>query len=80
MVNGDLMCYVTLVDENNIAHEVGATFEICENPDRFLNQKVRLSYERVPVNDCESAEPCGKTRIESLITNMQIIGGGKSEE
>ena len=72
MVNGDLMCYVTLVDENNIEHEVGATFEICENPDRFLNQKVRLSYERVPVNDCESAEPCGKTRIESLITKMEI--------
>lgn len=80
MVNGDLMCYVTLVDENNIEHEVGATFEICENPDRFLNQKVRLSYKRVPVNDCESAEPCGKTRIESLIINMEIIGGGKSEE
>lgn len=79
MVNGDLMCYVTLVDENNIEHEVGATFEICENPNRFLNQKVRLFYERLPVNDCESAEPCGKTRIESLITNMEIVGGGNSE-
>lgn len=72
MVNGDLMCYVSLVDENNIKHEVGATFEICENPNRFLNQKVRLSYEKVSVNDCESAEPCGKNRIESLIINMEL--------
>lgn len=72
MVNGDLMCYVSLVDENNIKHEVGATFEICENPNRFLNQKVRLSYENVSVNDCESAEPCGKNRIESLIINMEL--------
>jgi hypothetical protein len=78
MVNGDLMCYVTLVDENNIEHQVGATFEICENPNRFLNQKVRLFYKRVPINDCESAEPCGKTRIDSLITNMEIVGGGNS--
>jgi hypothetical protein len=78
MVNGDLICYVTLVDENNIEHQVGATFEICENPNRFLNQKVRLFYKRVPVNDCESAEPCGKTRSEPLITNMEIVGGGNS--
>ena len=72
MVNGDLMCYVSLVDENNIKHEVGATFEICENSNRFLNQKVRLSYKRVSVNDCESAEPCGKNRMESLIINMEL--------
>jgi hypothetical protein len=72
MVNGDLMCYVSLVDENNIKHEVGATFEICENQNRFLNQKVRLSYEKVSVNDCESAEPCGKNRMESLIINMEL--------
>ena len=32
MVGGDLMCYVTLVDENGIRHQdVGATFEMCEN-------------------------------------------------
>lgn len=79
MVNGDLMCYVTLVDENNSEHEIGATFEICANSNLFLNQKVRLFYERIPVNDCQSIEPCGKTRIESLITKMETIGDGNSE-
>ncbi|MEQ8754335.1 MAG: hypothetical protein RID09_12555 [Coleofasciculus sp. G1-WW12-02] len=79
MVNGDLMCYVTLVAENNIEYEVGATFDICANSNLFVNQKVRLFYERIPVNDCQSAEPCGKTRIESLITQMETIGGGNSE-
>jgi hypothetical protein len=38
------MCYVTLIDENNIQHEVGADFDICVNQNTFLNQKVRLSY------------------------------------
>lgn len=73
MVNGDLMCYVKLVDENNIEHEVGAAFDICVNQNTYLNQKVRLSYERVPINDCQSAEPCGKTRLESIITKMELI-------
>lgn len=79
MVNGDLLCYVTLVDENNVEHHVGADFEICANEDTFLNQKVRVSYEAVPVNDCQSAEPCGKTRIESIITQMEIVGAANPE-
>ncbi|MEQ8465369.1 hypothetical protein [Coleofasciculus sp. E1-EBD-02] len=79
MVNGDLMCYVSLVDENNSEHEIGATFEICANSNLFLNQKVRLVYERIPVNDCQSIEPCGKTRIESLITKMETVRDGNSQ-
>lgn len=78
MVNGDLMCYVTLVDENEVQHEVGADFEICANQNTFLNQKVRVSYEVVSINDCQSAEPCGKTRKESIITKMEIIGEGNA--
>lgn len=78
MVNGDLMCYVTLADENNVAHQVGASFDICEKQDTFLNKKVRVSYELVSINDCQSAEPCGKTRKESIITKMEIIGQGNS--
>jgi hypothetical protein len=74
LVNGDLMCYVTLVDENKIEHEVGADFEVCVNQNTFLNQKVRVFYELVSINDCESAEPCGKSRKESIITKMEIIG------
>ncbi|MBW4612161.1 MAG: hypothetical protein KME21_02570 [Desmonostoc vinosum HA7617-LM4] len=73
MVNGDIMCYVTLVDETGREHNVGASFEICEKQDAFLNKKVRAFYEIASVNDCQSAEPCGKTRKESLITKLEIL-------
>jgi len=77
MVNGDLMCYVTLVDENGIRYQdVGATFEICENENTFLFKKVFLVYRQVPVNDCQSAEPCGKTRQETLIIQMKVADFG----
>ncbi len=73
LVNGDLMCYVTLVDENGTEHNVGASFDICTEQATFLNKKVRAFYELESVNDCQSAEPCGKTRKESLITKMEIL-------
>ncbi|WP_414580798.1 hypothetical protein [Scytonema sp. PCC 10023] len=74
IVNGDIMCYVNLVDNKGKQYNsVGASFELCANEKTFLNKKVRLSYNRVSVNDCQSAEPCGKSRLETLITKMQII-------
>ncbi|BAY28189.1 hypothetical protein NIES2107_00130 [Nostoc carneum NIES-2107] len=72
MVNGDLKCYVTLVDEKGTEHNLGATFEVCEKPEIFLNKKVSLSYKIESVSDCQSAEPCGKTKKESLISQMEI--------
>jgi hypothetical protein len=72
MVSGDLMCYVTLVDERGREQEVGATFDICNQQTAFLNRKVRLSYQTLSVNDCQSAEPCGKTRKESLISKIEL--------
>jgi hypothetical protein len=72
IVNGDLKCYVTLVDEKGIKHNLGATFEVCEKPETLLNKKVSLNYEVVSVSDCESAEPCGKSKKESLISQMQV--------
>jgi len=73
LVDGDLMCYATLIDEKNIERKVGATFEICAKKAQFLNKKVRLTYTLANVNDCQSIEPCGKTRQELLITKMEII-------
>jgi hypothetical protein len=73
LVNGDLMCYVTLVDKKGNEHNVGATFEICADDKKFLNKKVRLVYEMQSVSDCQSAEPCGKTRKESIITKMEVV-------
>ncbi|AUT03356.1 hypothetical protein CLI64_24690 [Nostoc sp. CENA543] len=80
LVNGDLKCYVTLIDENGTEHNVGATFEICAEESQFLNQKVRATYEVVKVNDCQSVEPCGKTRDESLITKMEILDNSSDNE
>lgn len=71
MVMGDLKCYVTLLDMNNVSHELGATFEVCNNQS-VLNRSVDLSYQTVSVNDCQSNEPCGKTRQEWLISRMEI--------
>jgi hypothetical protein len=74
MTNGDIMCYVNLVDNKGKMYKnIGASFEICAKEKTFLNKKVRLSYKKVSVNDCQSAEPCGKKRLETLITKMELI-------
>ena len=80
LVNGDLMCYVTLVDKKGIEHNVGASFDICADEKKFVNKKVRAVYEIQSVNDCESAEPCGKTRKESIITKMEVVSEGAEEK
>jgi hypothetical protein len=68
MTNGDIMCYVRLVDnKGNVYKNIGASFEICAKEKTFLNKKVRLSYGKVSVSNCQSAEPCGKSRLETLI-------------
>lgn len=72
MQNGDLKCYVTVVDKNGKVHEgVGATFEVCE-PEKYVNKKVKMSYSLENVSDCQSSEPCGKTIKEWLISKIEI--------
>lgn len=73
LVNGDLLCYVTLVDKIGVEHHVGATFDICAEQEKYLNHKVRAFYQIEPVSDCESNEPCGKTKQESIITRMRVL-------
>ncbi|TAE57322.1 MAG: hypothetical protein EAZ87_16525 [Nostocales cyanobacterium] len=80
LVNGDLLCYVTLVDEQGKEHNVGASFDICAEEKKFLNKKVRATYTIESVSDCESSEPCGKTRQESIITNMEVLEEKTSSE
>jgi len=62
MITGDLKFYVTFVDAKNTEQQKGATFAACENKEKFFNKKVNLKYKYIKVNDCESAEPCGKTK------------------
>jgi hypothetical protein len=73
ITQGDLKCYVTLVDASGTSHDLGATFEACNNS-AALNQTVKLTYRTVAVSDCQSNEPCGKTRQESLISNLEVAG------
>ncbi|MEO1560533.1 MAG: hypothetical protein AAFS12_13205 [Cyanobacteria bacterium J06632_19] len=62
---GDLACYVNLIDEKGKEHNISADFDICADKEKFLNQKVKLSYKILNFNDCQSNEPCGKTKKES---------------
>ena len=80
LVNGDLMCYVTLVDKKGIEYNVGASFDICADEKKVLNKKVRAVYQIQSVSDCQSAEPCGKTRKESIITKMEVVNAGVEEK
>ncbi|MBD2388115.1 hypothetical protein [Cylindrospermum sp. FACHB-282] len=74
MTNGDLACYVDLVDTKGKKYQsVYAIFEICEKEKTFLNKKVRLTYKKEKFNDCQSIEPCGKTQLVTAITKMQIV-------
>lgn len=70
LTNGDLMCYVDISNAGKKYH-LGADFSIC-NQNKFLNRQVQLTYKASKVNDCQSNEPCGKTRIENLIVKMKL--------
>lgn len=75
---GDLACYVNLIDEKGKEHNISADFEICADKEKFINKKVKLSYDILNFNDCQSNEPCGKTKKESAIVKMEVIGDSKS--
>lgn len=72
MTNGDIACYIELRDVGGRKHTLSADFSLCEQPEKFLNRRVRLTYERAKVSDCESAEPCGKTRWENLVVRLKL--------
>jgi hypothetical protein len=73
MSNGDLACYVDLVDQKGKKSTEYADFEICAQEKKLLNKKVRITYAKGSINDCQSSEPCGKSKIVTLITKMKII-------
>lgn len=73
MSNGDLACYVDLVDQKGKKSHEYAKFEICAQEKTFLKKKVSLTYAKGSINDCQSNEPCGKSKTVILITKMKII-------
>jgi hypothetical protein len=72
LTQGDLMCYVDVVDRHGKKHHLGADFEICAL-NKFLNKQVQLTYKPIRINDCQSNEPCGKSRTENAIVKMKLI-------
>jgi hypothetical protein len=70
LTNGDLMCYADIENRGKKYH-LGAEFDICSQT-KLLNRKVKLTYKRIKIDDCQSSEPCGKTRIENLIVKMKL--------
>ncbi|GEM_PF-1569688 len=71
VVNGDLMCYITIDTENGRFSDLGADFDLCT--EEWVGQKVSVSVKPTRVNDCQSAEPCGKTKDIFLITAMNKV-------
>jgi hypothetical protein len=72
LTSGDLMCYVDLVDVAGKKHTLGADFSVCEQSE-FLNKRVRLTYRKIKVSDCQSAEPCGKSKLKNAIFKMRLV-------
>ncbi|MUG93302.1 hypothetical protein F7734_13035 [Scytonema sp. UIC 10036] len=74
ITNGDISCYVDLIDSKRKKYQgLYASYDICEKEKTFLNKKVRLFYGLEKVNDCQSAEPCGKSKTVTSIKRMQIV-------
>ncbi|APB33590.1 protein of unknown function DUF1311 [Gloeomargarita lithophora Alchichica-D10] len=70
VVNGDLLCYVTLTTTEG-RFTVGASFDLCEP--QWVGQEVDFGVAPGRVNDCESAEPCGKSQDLLLIVGMSPV-------
>jgi hypothetical protein len=72
LTNGDLMCYVDIIDFRGKKYTLGADFEIC-NRTRYLNQRVRLTYRKTKVSKCQGNDACGKSIVKNLIVKMDLI-------
>lgn len=79
MIQGDIKCYVVLMDEEGIKQELAAISDICTQGEKLLSKKVNLTYETVKINDCQSNESCGKTKNESLIAKMDVLGNAATK-
>ncbi len=65
MQSGDLACYVTIKERTE---PLFASFEVCAKP---LVGRVRFRYERANINDCQSNEPCGRTKTVDLVVGVE---------
>jgi hypothetical protein len=72
LTSGDLMCYVDLIGAGGKKYHLAADFEIC-NQTKLINRQVKLTYEQVNVNNCQSNEMCGESRTAKLVVKMKLV-------
>ncbi len=70
--NGDLACYVYGKKADGKPFNSMADFELCNREGEFRGRLVKLTFTKGRINDCEGADPCGKTREVELINSIQI--------
>ncbi len=76
MTAGDRACYVEIVDLQGKPSTQFASFPICEQDQRFLNQRVQITYTvgKIVAASCQGNIECGKTDSVMLITKMRLAG------
>lgn len=65
---GDLSCYFILKGEQKPLY---ASFDLCTQ--ELVGRRVRLHYAPASINDCESIEPCGKTRKVQMVMRIEAL-------
>jgi hypothetical protein len=75
ITDGDVACYLELVDDSGRRHEEMGEFTLCGKRKSFLNRRVKLSYglERVIHEDCLGDPACRKTRTEVMIRSAAVL-------
>jgi len=70
---GDLACYVTLLNTSTQKLEhYDSEFDWCHKPELF-GQKIKVTFHKIMINDCESIEPCGRSREVVSLKSAQIV-------
>ena len=73
VVQGDLACYVELLNvATQEAEHYDSAFEWCERPS-LVGQNIIATFHTITVTDCESIEPCGKSRETMSLKTVQVI-------
>ena len=73
---GDVACYVSLKDDQGVAFDELADFEVCEQKPSIKGKRVALSYAlgKVMADSCQGDPGCKKTRTVAMVSSAKIIG------
>ena len=63
---GDLACYLTIKERESPLY---AAFELCA--EEHTGKRVRLHYSQATINDCQSNEPCGRSKRVDMVVRIE---------